>query len=101
MLIDLSRDVRYAWRLLRRQAGFSAVTVSTRARLALAGVAIGVVVAAGLARAIRSELFGVTAADPATLAAAAAILVAVALVATFLPARRATRIDPMQAVRAE
>jgi len=66
---------------------------------AAAGVALGGVAAAGLARFLRSLLYGVTPADPATFAAAAGALVATAALAAWLPARRAARMDPMVALR--
>ena len=69
--------------------------------LALLGVAIGIPAAVALTRVIASQLFGVTATDPATLAAAAVLFVAVALLACSIPARRATKIDPLVALRAE
>jgi ABC-type antimicrobial peptide transport system permease subunit len=58
-----------------------------------------VVAALAFSRLIRSLLFGVGAADPITFAAISALLVAVALAAVWLPARRATRIDPVAALR--
>jgi putative ABC transport system permease protein len=70
-------------------------------RLALIGVGVGLAGALALTRLIRSELFGVSAVDPITLAGAAAVLVAVAAAATWLPARRATRVSPMEVLRAE
>ncbi len=71
------------------------------ATLALVGVAIGVGVALGLTPLMRSLLFGVTAQDPQTFAAVAALLITVALLACYIPARRATRIDPLVALRYE
>jgi putative ABC transport system permease protein len=65
------------------------------------GLVIGLVMALGAARAARSLLFGLQPADPATVAAAAALLAAIGLVATYLPARRASRVDPMNVLRQE
>jgi len=69
--------------------------------LALAGTAVGIVAAVGLTRVMASLLFGVAPTDPATFAAVSTLLVAIALVASWLPARRATRVDPLTALRAE
>ncbi len=65
------------------------------------GVALGLVGALGLSQALRRLLFDLSPTDPATLGAMAALLSAVALLASYLPARRATRIDPLVALRAE
>ena len=65
------------------------------------GGAAGLVAALGATRAIRSMLFGVTPLDPVSFAAAPALLAAVALLACYLPARRATRVDPLVALRDE
>jgi len=70
-------------------------------KLALAGVAIGVVAALGLGRVIKSMLFNVEPRDPVSLAATAAVLVGVALLACYIPARRAMRVDPIVAIREE
>ncbi len=74
-----------------------------RQGLALAGVgaALGLAAAAGLTRLMASLLFGVTALDPVTYAAASALLIAAAVLASYLPARRAIAIDPVQALRSE
>ena len=65
------------------------------------GLAIGLPVAVWAGGILRSQLFGVSNGDPLILGAAAGALIACALVAALVPARRATRIDPMQALRAE
>jgi putative ABC transport system permease protein len=70
-------------------------------RLALIGVVIGVGAAYGLTRLISSFLFGVKALDPAVFATVPVLLSAVALIAVWLPARRASQIDPMSALRCE
>jgi predicted permease len=69
--------------------------------LAGIGVAVALPMALGLGRLLQTQLFHVKASDPATLAAATAVLVIVALVAGYIPALRATRIDPMSALRWE
>ena len=81
----LWQDVRYGARMLIKSPGLMAVAV-----LALA-----------LGRFFAGLLFGVGASDPATLAAITILLAAVALLACYLPARRATKVDPMEALRYE
>jgi putative ABC transport system permease protein len=70
-------------------------------RLALLGAAIGLAGSLALTRVIASELFGVKPADPATLVGAVLSMLGIALVAAYLPARRATRVDPVIALRHE
>jgi len=70
-------------------------------RLAIAGVILGIIAAFGLTRLIASFLFGVTSWDPIVFCTVPVILTAVALLAVWLPATRASRLDPMQALRAE
>jgi putative ABC transport system permease protein len=71
--------------------------------LALAGIgaALGLVAAAGLTRLMSSLLFGVTSLDPITYAAVSVLLISAAVLASYLPARRAIAVDPVQALRAE
>ncbi len=71
------------------------------ARLALLGTALGLVAATMVTRLLARLLYGVSPTDPGTFIAVAALLLTVALLACFLPARRATRIDPAQALRWE
>jgi ABC-type antimicrobial peptide transport system permease subunit len=69
--------------------------------LAILGVAAGLAAAFGLTRFVRTMLYGLQPTDPTTLIAATLILLAIAIAAAYGPARRASRIDPMQALRHE
>jgi len=82
--VDISRDV-----------------LARGGRFALVGVAVGLVIAAGLAQLLRRLLLDVSPFDPLTYAAVACLLVTICLVASFVPARRATVVDPLVALRAE
>jgi predicted permease len=87
----LGADVRSVLALVRRDV------VST----ALVGIALGLPLAVALGRLFESRLVGLRASDPATLSAATLALLLVVLLAGYLPARRATRVDPMVALRIE
>jgi putative ABC transport system permease protein len=76
-----------------------AMVVGQGMLLTLAGVAVGIAAALGVTRYLSSMLFEVHAGDPITLAAVAAFLLLVALAACYVPALRATRVDPMVALR--
>jgi ABC-type antimicrobial peptide transport system permease subunit len=70
-------------------------------KMALVGVAIGVVAALGLTRLMTRMLFDVVPTDPLTFSAVAVVLCAVGVLACFIPARRAAKVDPMVALRYE
>jgi putative ABC transport system permease protein len=70
-------------------------------KMVLLGISIGVAAAIGLARLMASMLFGVSPWDPLTLVGVVLLLALVSLLACYIPARRATRVDPMIALRYE
>jgi putative ABC transport system permease protein len=84
-----------------QRSGVVALVVRGGLRLALIGIALGVPAAWAAARLVQSMLFGLSADDPATMAGAAVILLSAALLAAYVPARRAARVDPMTALRHE
>ena len=84
-----------------KQSDVLKMVVGQGATLTLAGVAIGLGAAFAVTRLMTSLLFEVTATDPLTFSVIAALLAAVALAASLIPARRATRVDPMVALRYE
>jgi putative ABC transport system permease protein len=84
-----------------RRADVLGLVAGMGLKLAAIGVAIGLALAFGLTRLIAAFLFGVKPTDPVTYAAVAVVLIAVALIASYIPARRATKVDPMTALRYE
>jgi putative ABC transport system permease protein len=77
------------------------IVVGEGLRLALIGVGVGLIGALAATRVLRTFLYGVSAIDPVTFAVTAALLILVAVAACYFPARRATRVDPMVALRYE
>jgi putative ABC transport system permease protein len=77
------------------------VAANHAGRLVGAGITLGVLTAAAATRLLQSLLFGVSATDPTSFAAAVLVFVAVAALATYLPARRLAHADPLSALRSE
>jgi putative ABC transport system permease protein len=84
-----------------KQGDVLRMVLSQAGRMALVGVGIGVVAGAGLMRLMSRLLFGVSTHDPITFSGVALLLILVALGACYLPARRASAVDPMVALRYE
>jgi putative ABC transport system permease protein len=105
-MLSYSVSERVAEFGVRMALGATAVSVTGMviggaAKLSLAGVAAGLALALVLARAVSTLLFGIPPHDPVTFAGAAAVVLASCVAAALLPARRATRVDPAVALRAE
>ena len=83
------------------RVGVAGLIVRQGGLVALAGIALGLAAALAGGRLVESLLFGVSARDPLVFAGAAATLLGVALLACWLPARRAASVDPLIALRAE
>ena len=82
-------------------SGILRLIISDSVRLIAIGIAIGLPVALGMSRLVSKMLFGLSPSDPISLTAAIVIVVGIALLAAYLPARRATKVDPMVALRYE
>jgi len=95
------REIGVRMALGARPSDVLRLVLSEGLRITLAGTILGILGAFALSRIVTSLLYGVSATDAPTYAASAAAIVAVTLLATFIPARRATRVDPTSALRAD
>ena len=96
-----TREIGVRMALGAQRKSVLALVLGRGLRLAAAGIVLGLIGAIPLTRILRSLLFGVAPTDPLTFAAVPVLLVSAALLACFLPARRAAKIDPMEALRYE
>jgi ABC-type antimicrobial peptide transport system permease subunit len=96
-----TREIGIRMALGARPGQLVAEVVGQGGRPAMAGVVIGLVMAAGVARFVSSVLYGVSPADPLVFGAATLLVVLVASGAAWLPARRAARVNPVEALRAD
>lgn len=101
MVVQRTQEIGIRLALGADGAQVKSMVVAQGMRLALVGVAVGVGASFALARLITSFLFGVKASDPLVFVSAPLLLTAVALVAVWWPARRASRVDPLTALRYE
>jgi putative ABC transport system permease protein len=96
-----TREIGVRVALGAEPAAVARLVIGNGLRLAIAGVAIGMAGAIGATRALAGMLYGVSAADPMTFAGTMLVVAAVALIASYVPARRALRIQPTDALRSE
>ncbi|HEX8360795.1 MAG TPA: ABC transporter permease [Longimicrobium sp.] len=96
-----TREIGVRIALGARQGDVLGTVVRQGIRPAVVGLVVGLVLSAGLSRLVSGMLYEVSPTDPLTLAAVSVLLVGVAVLASYLPARRAARVDPMVALRSE
>ena len=101
MVSERRREIGIRMALGATRPSVLGMVVSQGLRVAGAGLAVGIVLTLAIGRLLTSLLFGVGAADPATIAAVVALIAGIALVACYLPGYMATRLDPMIALREE
>ena len=101
IVAERTREIGIRLALGASPGGMMASIVNHAFVLALSGVGAGIVLSLGLTPLVASQLYGVTASDPATLAATAAALLVIALMAAAVPAARAMRVDPIRTLRCD
>jgi putative ABC transport system permease protein len=101
MVEQRRRDIGIRMALGARRSDVHGLALGHAFRLTFAGIAVGLVVAVCVSRLLRSFLFGISALNPAMFGGVVVIVAIVALLAAYLPARRAARVDPMMVLREE
>ncbi len=101
MVAQRQRELGIRFALGAQKGEVHSLVLRQGMRLALLGIGCGVVMAVGLMRGLRGVLYEVAPADPVTFAGAVLVLALTALLASWVPARRAARVDPMVALRSE
>ena len=96
-----TREIGVRVALGARRRDVLSLVIRKGVNLALIGTAIGLVGCLAVTRLVSSLLYGVTPTDPWTIASASLLLVVVTILASWLPARRAAKVDPMEALRYE
>ena len=100
-VVQRTREIGIRLALGAAQRDVLLMVVRQGGMLALLGVGLGLIATFGASRLLRDLLFGISATDPFTFGAVAIVLTATALLASYLPARRAARADPLSALRAD
>ena len=100
-VVQHTRQIGVRVALGAQQSQILSLVLKKGLALALIGVGVGLAVSLALTRLMQSLLFGVSAFDPLTFGGVALLLAVVALLACYVPARRATRLDPVDALRTE
>jgi putative ABC transport system permease protein len=96
-----TREIGLRMAMGAKQSDVMKMVLKKGLRVTLAGVAIGLLASIGLTRLVRSQLYQVSPTDPVVYVAVSLLLVVVSLLACYVPARRASRVDPMTALRHE
>jgi putative ABC transport system permease protein len=96
-----TREIGVRIALGSSRAAISGMVLSDVLKLAGLSIAVAIPVALGLARLLKSQLFGVSASDPMTFLSVTILVACVAVVSALLPARRAANVDPIEALRTE
>ncbi|HXO39272.1 MAG TPA: FtsX-like permease family protein [Candidatus Acidoferrum sp.] len=99
MVGQRTREIGVRMALGAQKLNVLGMVLKDGARMTLVGISLGIIAALGLTRLMRSMLYGIRPTDPLTFVSVAALLGAIAMFACYVPARRAMKVDPMEALR--